>query len=403
MNTEKIYRIYALVHENCVYVGKSSGKELAPIRWRHLRGENEHTRAHFSKTVAPDLQLFHLTTVHTDHRVAYRYAISFARMFLNNGYILLNSFGVTKNALDLDPATTRLLSQLEVIPLQVWLGSEAFEDKPNALNTEQPNAEKPKTGAATENISMRVYPEEKQYFAEAAKEAGISQHQFFAMLLEQHKYRDQDSPDWSCVDYVRIFLHCYKERIETQEKEIAALKEQLKQLKQTESNTLKNREVLSRDGIAKFFQHFKPSNSEALPLSMDYYNRFLRIHPGAHEYEYPETEDFFLFRPELILQGKGRNAARFIIGTDDGGRKTLLRYYPKVYYTGLSFMNERFGLAGSLWMVRAERAKDGAMDVIFGLPLDIVCKSSAPRGEEWDSELEAVIADAIARSQQEEF
>ena len=55
MNPEKNYRIYALVHENCIYVGKSSGKELVPIRWRHLRGENEHTRAHFSKTVAPNL------------------------------------------------------------------------------------------------------------------------------------------------------------------------------------------------------------------------------------------------------------------------------------------------------------------------------------------------------------
>ena len=55
MNTEKIYRIYALVRENYAYAEKSSGKELAPIRWRHLHGENEHTRAYFLKTVAPNL------------------------------------------------------------------------------------------------------------------------------------------------------------------------------------------------------------------------------------------------------------------------------------------------------------------------------------------------------------
>lgn len=55
MNTEKFYRIYALVRENYAYAEKSSGKALAPIRWRHLRSENKHTRAYFSKTVAQNL------------------------------------------------------------------------------------------------------------------------------------------------------------------------------------------------------------------------------------------------------------------------------------------------------------------------------------------------------------
>lgn len=290
--------------------------------------------------------------------------------------------------------------------MQKWLdGTSAEHSEVLPCVTSGTNNPKKRTApVASESITMRVFPDEKHYFKEAAQEAGVSQHQFFRMLLEQHKYRNQESPDWSCVDYVRAFMRGYKERIAKQEEEISALKEQLKQQTQAEKTTLKTREVLSRDGIRKFFQYFNPSNSGSRLLPAGYYWRFLKTQPDAARYQYPVTEGFFLFRPAFILQGNGHYGARFIAGTDENGRKTLLRYYPRAHYTGFSFTNERFGLEGSLWLVRAERSNDGAMDVVFGLPLDIVRKEhTSEEEEEYASDIDAIIADAVQQSKQDDF
>lgn len=112
MEENKNYQIYALTSNGYVYVGKSTGKDLNSIRWRHLRGENKQTRSYFSKAVAPDLKVHLLTTAYTNRREAYRYVVAFARMFLNSGHILLNSHGIAEDALDLYPATAQLLNRL---------------------------------------------------------------------------------------------------------------------------------------------------------------------------------------------------------------------------------------------------------------------------------------------------
>ena len=52
-------------------------------------------------------------------------------------------------------------------------------------------------------------------------------------------------------------------------------------------------------------------------------------------------------------------------------RKYAFDTIQKRYYAGFTFTENRFGLKDSMWFVGAERAKDGAMDVFFALPVDI--------------------------------
>lgn len=71
----------------------------------------------------------------------------------------------------------------------------------------------------------------------------------------------------------------------------------------------------------------------------------------------------------------------------------MLRYYPKKYFTGFSFTNEKFGLRESVWLVGTKRAKDGAMDVVFALPVDIQL-----RGKAAEQKTEYTIDDLISNA-----
>ena len=80
------------------------------------------------------------------------------------------------------------------------------------------------------------------------------------------------------------------------------------------------------------------------------------------------------FFPERVMLGREKRFPLFITGYDRYRRNTLLRFYPKKNYVGFNFTDEEYGVQGSCWMVRCERAKDGAMNLVFALPLDIAHK-----------------------------
>lgn len=402
MANKHLYQIYALTQEEYTYVGKSFDSRPESVRWRHLRGDNKQTRAYFSREVADDLQFKVLTTVYCDSHEAYRYTIAYIRLFMEWGFTILNSDGMVEDACNLYPATERLLQSLKRNPLPEWLSGNRNTVTPDIRSSEPKNGKKRKSSkrtCATENLSLRLYPEEMAFFRACAKELGISLHSFFAILLDTYRMREAENPDWTCSDYVEIFLRSLRDRISSQEEEIQSLKEQIRQLKQEQAQSLKQREVLIRDGIRKYTEYFVPLHAELPHIPVGNYHYFLAEEADAKNYTYPQTEDFFIFCPTHIFYGHGSSAPRFIVGTNAAGDKTLLRFYPKTHYAGVYISNEKFNLVGSRWLVRAEKAADGAMDIIFSLPLDIALKERISKQEEFIHDVQTAIEEAIRRSE----
>ena len=94
------FSIYALIADRKVFIGKTKAEDLKPIRWRHLRGENKYTEAHFARELGTDVRIHVLTRVHADFQIAHRYTIAFANMFLRAGYAVLNGGGIWDAAND---------------------------------------------------------------------------------------------------------------------------------------------------------------------------------------------------------------------------------------------------------------------------------------------------------------
>ena len=403
MANSKPHQIYILRDGVKVFIGKSTDSRINSVKWRHQRGENACTRAHFTREIAPDLELRILTTLHTDHREAHRFVIAFIRFFLENGYIVLNSDGMVQEALSLYPATNRVLQKLQNTPLSVWLGEEDTVADPNTTRATAITSfrnQKEEHSMASECFSTRLYPNEAAFIQQIMDDLQITKHQIMAIFLDTYQHRDEESPDWTCADYVKIFMQPLRDRISTQQAEIDSLKAQISQLKQQQEKQLTNRENLSRSGMRRFLNYFEPNDSTEQLRSDRFYRDFLTFVSNAREYTYPVNEEFFIFYPAEIFYGSTRSKARFIIGTDDDGKKTLLRFYPKSYYTGMFLTNKIFGLVDSRWLVRAERANDGAMDIIFSFPLNIILKNQHAVKKDSSSDLESILEDASWRSKE---
>ena len=115
------FRIYALIADRSVFIGKTKAKDLKLIRWRHLRGENKYTKEHFSRELGADVQIYVLTQVHTDSQTAYRYTIAFANMFLRAGYTVLNGGGIWEAANNVHVLTQTIIDELERKPISCYL------------------------------------------------------------------------------------------------------------------------------------------------------------------------------------------------------------------------------------------------------------------------------------------
>lgn len=403
MANSKPHQIYILRDGVKVYIGKSTDSRINSVKWRHQRGENARTRAHFSREIAPNLEMKVLTTVHTDHREAHRFVIAFIRFFLENGYIVLNSDGMVQEALSLYPATNRVLQKLQNTPLSVWIGEEDSAEAPDTSHAKAVTfleVQKEARGMASESFSTRLYPKEAAFIQQIMYDLQITKHQIMAIFLDTYQHREEENLDWTCGDYVKIFMQPLRDRISAQQAEIDSLKAQISQLKQRQEKQLTNRENLSRSGMRRFLNYFEPNDSTEQLRSDRFYRDFLTFVPDAREYTYPVNEEFFVFCPAEIFYGSTRSRARFIIGTDEGGKKTLLRFYPKSYYTGMFLTNKIFGLVDSRWLVRAERANDGAMDIIFSFPLDIILKNQHAVKKDSSSDLESILEDASWRSKE---
>ena len=73
-----------------------------------------------------------------------------------------------------------------------------------------------------------------------------------------------------------------------------------------------------------------------------------------------------MVQPEAILYGK--HSAWFLVGLWEDGSYCKLRMYPKASNMGIPIKSD-YGTEGSLWFLGWQKAADGAMDLVFAIPL----------------------------------
>jgi hypothetical protein len=282
---------------------------------------------------------------------------------------------------------------------------------PESTGTGNPPPRKhapPRDDRATARLAIHLSPAEKERFTKLAEETGVTQRQCLMLMIENAQNDDLLDPDWSANEYVSLMLGVYKEEIAKLEEQIQYLESELHAQNTEDRKRNRKRDTSLQQSICDYFAYYKSALPGSSHLPQGLYADYLSSTPPGQRHKYPSTEDTFIFCPHAILLGKGRFAPLFIIGQDSCHQKILLRYYPKQHWFGLRFNSKIFGRQHSQWLVRCERAKDGAMDVVFSLPLDIVPKySSNASGEpaaastiEVD-DVDALIQEAVMRSKED--
>lgn len=406
------YRIYAIITDDKAYVGKTTAQRLEPILWRHQRGDIAHTRDHYKRGIS-NPRIVVLEEILTDVHTAYRHTIAFIRLFADCGFIILNSPGMVEDAMDIHALTQAILDDLSHIPLTVRISQESDVTEvppPESTGTGNPPPRKhapPRQEPATAKLAIHLSPAEKERFIELTRATGVTQRQCLMLMIENAQNDDLLDPDWSANEYVSLMLGVYKEEMAKLEEQVQKLEAELHAQDAEDRKRNRKRDSSLQQALRDYFSYYKPESPNSVPLTQGLYADYLSSTPPEQRHKYPATEDTFVFYPEAILLGKGRFAPLFIIGQDSYHQEILLRYYPKQHWFGLRFNNKIFGRQHSQWLVRCERAKDGAMDVVFSLPLDIVPRCgnttsvSATESSVAPDDVDALIHEAMMRSKED--
>lgn len=407
------YRIYAIIAVDKAYVGKTTAQRLEPILWRHQRGDIAHTRDHYKRGIS-NPRIVVLEEILSDVHTAYRHTIAFIRLFADCGFKILNSPGMIEDSMDIHALTQAILDDLSHIPLTVRISQEADVTEvppPESTGTGNPPPRKhapPRQKPATAKLAIHLSPAEKERFIELTRATGVTQRQCLMLMIENARNDDLLNPDWTANEYVSLMLSVYKEEIAKLEEQVQKLEAELHAQDAEDRKRNRKRGTSLQQSICDYFAYYKSALPGSSHLPQGLYSDYLSSTPPGQRHKYPSTEDTFIFCPHAILLGKSRFAPLFIIGQDSYHQEILLRYYPKQHWLGLRFSDQTFGRQHSQWLVRCERAKDGAMDVVFSLPLDIVPKySSNASGEpaaastiEVD-DVDALIQGAMMRSKED--
>jgi hypothetical protein len=380
MKNEQNYRIYAIIAEDKVCVGKTTAKRIEPILWRHQRGDISCTRDHFRRGLC-EPRIVVLEAIRADVHMAYRHTIAFIRIFADNGYRVLNTPGMIEDAMDIHPMTQAILDDLTRTPLSEWLSQESHSQAAPTPVTAPPSRTPapPKGERVTDKLSIHVTPAEREQFEELTHGTGVTQRQSLMLMIQNAASDDPLNADWSANEYVRLMLGGYKEEISKLEAQIQELEDKLRTQDTNAGKTREKRDIARQQAICDYYAYYNSACSGNDPLPQGRYRDYFSGVDPALRPKYPTTEDTFLFFPQAILMGKGRTPALFIVGLDDCRQKILLRFYAKQYWLGLRFTHSTFGRAGSRWLVKCERARDGAMNVVVALPLDIVPQNDCDR------------------------
>lgn len=387
----KIFTFFALVFGKKLYIGKTSSGRLSAVYRRHCRGEVIATKRFTKKGGKPRLHLLHREEM--DPYQAYRFVVAFVYMFQEAGYEILNCAKTIMRASDLHPETETLANELKKENVDELL-VRTLVGRPTAADFKLPTEEKVVREAATEKITVRATPREKERFAKFAAEMNLNQRQTLQYLISKCQMKDEIFPPWEDDPYVRAIIGSYREENQKLKDANEGLREQLGDGRKNALERKNQQLQLLKTGVKAFFEMMRPDGKLPLTIPQGMYKDC----SYTDKYHYPTAVGVYILRPTDILYGKGRYPAIFILGVGDDEEYLQFRFYPKSYFTGVSPKNEQFWLRSSVWLIGCEQANDGAMDMVFAFPLDVKFRYNGP--DEYGSKMKRDIANLMQETQE---
>ena len=381
MKTKKRTRIYALIKNRKVFIGRCAAIKLSAVVYEHCRGEHIQTQNHFNLDLKrPDLYV--LEEIENESHVTYRHWLAWIHTFEVAGYKLLHREDVLEDSRDLHPETRQIYERIQMIPLELHL-EHGYRSKYSAgdydhKNTESDQAVAPsaKPYAATEKLSVRLSRPEKELIEFFAKCLNLTLRDAVVYAINNLMYCDNAT--MAAEQQMYSIRQRYLQNIESLKKKNSELTAQLnKQYQQFSGKAQKHCKQIKaiQTGIYKYFTYLKPDATIPLRIEQARYHNY--IHDTEIIYEYPQEEGFAVIRPHAVLWGSTQQV-HFLIGETDQGENIMLRYYPAKDLIGMFPGNERFGLRGSCWLIGWEQKEDNVMQLIFSFPLSTHPKYDDP-------------------------
>lgn len=365
---EKPITIYAMIHGDKAYVGRTTSPNLSPICYAHCRGEHLSTKGCFDLDgKRPELVILEHLSVPS--LVAYRHQLAWLYRLSQEGYQVLGSPETLERAKELSTYTQSILDQICAEPLEAVLARGRCVRYADAdvtpSETPQPKVAE-NSGAASEMLSIRLSPTEKERFDAYADTLGMTRRDLLQYLVTQDRTLKHMDLDTDLLEIKKV----HSQKQEQLNRQITDLRENLAKTRDSKAE-IQHRHTgerrLMQDALRAYLGRFTPSSRIPLTIEQGYYRDYMQDTQIA--YSYPADEGHAVLRPAAVLLGS--NNTHFLIGTTEQGEEIKVRYYPGSGYLGISPASERFGLRGTHWLVAWRRAEDDVMQMILALPLDI--------------------------------
>lgn len=368
----KIYMLYALLHpvEEYCYLGKTSSRRLSAAYSDHICQRIEATSGYFDKyEERPKLHL--LNTVEGSRSVAYKHLVAWTRIFMDAGYVPLNYDGTIRHAQTLKPDTQAIVDQIRQEPLEAIL-KRTYLEKPS--NGDRPPEKKEDAGPLIQ-INLRIPKGDKKRFAQYCTDHGMTQREGFSLLLDGLHSSGE-------ARYMRL-LEELRQKNQRLQEENKKLKKKMAVMTGAELPERVQKAMallpIQKEGIEQYLEQLLPPELPGAPLKRGTYRGYMKHLSPEECYVYPEEEGILILHLEAILWGNALHRACFLIGTGESGARFKLRYYPKTTYTGIGLDDTRYARQNARWLVGAQKAKDGAMELIMALPLPEETAEAAER------------------------
>lgn len=377
MPKKKIYTIFALFFGNWVYVGKTTSPRISAVYRRHVRGEVFATHQCALENPHPTLHILHI-----DETLAYEiyyWILAYVNVLQRAGYHILNSPRTIARSTDLRAPALAIISEIEKEGLEQLLARTRVERPTEADRQPAVVPLKSQPPLVNQKINIWLNENEKQRFIAAAKAENLTYRQLLLRLLnELHNENQPISGEGQRIvtDKLETRILALEEKIRSQK---AAFQERI--------DVRDHKFQLLQSGLIRYFELMQSAHNIPLEFETGKY----RDYPSASEYIYPAEEGPYIMRPTALLYGHGKYPARFLLGIGDNQQRIKLRFYPNNQCAGVSLASPIFNRRGSVWLIGAQLAPDGAMDLSFAFPLDIAFRYNGPT--EYGSEMNRFFAD----------
>jgi len=378
---QKRYRVFAIYGEvegsdPMIRIGQTKMADLKTVL-RYYRNESKTAQDLFKSGV--HTEIFLLEMEHLTEAVAYQRRIAWIRYFMEAGSDVITHRKPYEDALNLFGGAEAYYQKIMDIPAETVL------NRRNAVPNPECSAEPVSTKQEKHNeelsrrLSVRLAEKDYLTLSKLCNEKGITQKECLRLLLLSAGRNES---------YAAQVLQEKNKRISELEIENEKLRKDKRQ--KDAYARLKEAFYFARRGVSLFLR----DQLEMMGMPEEDDGEY--AYRNLQEYKYPE-EEFFYFRLETVQYGKGRHAARFLLGRNCATEKKVkLRFYPREEFCGISPLSAEFYIEDAEFFVGCRRINPDVADLFLASP--VFCRHKTNEPTEDEENLESILRDAVRRS-----